>query len=116
MDLYHFTCAHRAPMIREDGYVRPGNELSKSFQVPWACFAWYTDMAVPARGALGLTNYFSRCDRTAYRFTVTGNLAPIKPWLKVRHHHDWALSVEATPGARPAHWYVCAFPIQVTWE
>lgn len=114
MTLYHYTCGHRAPMIRQDQHIRPGNDLG-TLKVPWSAFGWFTDMAVPVRDALGLTSYCLDCDRTEYRFTVLGEPAELVPWVSVRREYDdWGRLLESAPGARPRHWWVSPLPVFVT--
>ena len=115
-DLFHFTCAHRAPLIRADGYVRPLAELLDTeparLVVPWGAFAWFTDLAVPIRDALGLTSSILKCDRTEYRFRVFPPVE-VTQWASVRREFPWAWELETADGARPMHWWISADPIPV---
>lgn len=113
-DLWHYTCAHQAPLIRADGYVRPVRDLAAPARhVPaWGAFAWFTDLAAPIREALGLTSWSLDCDRTAYRFRVEPGVEVVA-WMSVRREYPWAWRLESEPGARPAHWYVSAEPVPV---
>lgn len=106
---YHYTCGHRAPGIREDGVVIPGHHLPSASPlisgIPWARFAWFTDLDVPIKDALGLTSDLLICDRTEYRFRA---LDPdrLVAWMSIRLNYEFRHWLEAAPGARPAHWYV----------
>lgn len=113
--LYHYTCEHRARLIREDGSVRPGWQLGAPPEIPWARFAWFTDMAVPARDALGLTSEILTCDRTEYRFEAAYVPPELVPWVSVRQGFRWAEYLESAPGARPAHWWVSDIDVSALW-
>ena len=109
MDLYHFTCSHRVQQIRDEGMVVPGHHLIgddglRTTAIPWAGFAWFTDLAVPARLPLGLTSDLLICDRTEYRFRALAG-SSLVPWMTVRRSHPWRVFLESA-GARPANWYV----------
>jgi hypothetical protein len=113
---FHYTCEHRAPGIRDDGLVYPGHKQTHGANadilgIPWAAYAWFTDLAVPAREPLGLTNEILVCDRTAFRFRAIDG-ARLVPWISIRRNHPWAGYLE-TGGARPAHWYVSVDPVPV---
>jgi hypothetical protein len=115
--LFHYTCAHRAPGIRDDGLVIPGTKQQRDDgspigAIPWATFAWFTDLDVPIRDALGLTMEILRCDRTEYRFRAIEG-ARLIAWTSVRRNYVWSPFLEAAPGARPAHWYVSVDPVPV---
>ena len=98
---YHYSCRHGAVGIRGTGWVRPNAH-------PMLCheLVWLTDLAQPARNALGLTSHTISCDRTAYRVTVQTDQAVWWPiWARrldpaVRRGFDMAY------GAMPAHWWV----------
>lgn len=102
--LYHYTCGdHGGPLIAEAGEVRPGS---------WG-LAWFTDLAVPDRAALGLQGPLARCDRTRYRFRATEE-EHLVPWVAVRRNHPKvAALLEATPGVRLMHWWVSTRPVPV---
>ncbi len=102
--LYHFTCGHGAAGIRSDNMtVRPMTGL-----------AWFTDLDVPYREALGLTNYLTKCDRTAFTFTVTDpDGVGIVPWTSIRREHPNADLLESAPGVMPMHWFVSRIPVPV---
>ena len=101
--LYHYTCEHGAERIRADGYlVRTMMGL-----------AWFTDLDVPFREALGLTNRLTKCDRTAVRFQVV-DPSGIIPWHVARRQFPRAASVlEDAPGVMPAHWFVSQTQVRV---
>lgn len=116
--LYHYTCAHRAPLVRADGVVIPGHHQKRDpgyssgiRAIPWAAFAWLTDLEVPAREPLGLTMDLLRCDRTEFRFRAVEG-AVLVPWVSVRRMYPWSVYLEQA-GARPAHWYVSPDPVPV---
>lgn len=64
--LYHYTCAHAAPLIERDGLLRPHPQILLD-NTP---LIWFTDLEEPDRQALGLTSLTLNCDRTAYRVVV----------------------------------------------
>jgi hypothetical protein len=117
--LYHYTCDHRAPLVRADGLVVPAHHLRRDdgrpnpvALIPWCAFAWFTDLEVPIRAALGLTSDLVACDRTEYRFRAIEG-ARLVHWTDIRRRYGWAEILETAPGARPAHWYVSADPVPV---
>jgi hypothetical protein len=124
---WHYTCGHRAPLIRDDGYVLPGHKVQRDpgtpspiGAIPWAAYAWFTDLDLPARvptldpmrDALGLTMDLLRCDRVEYRFRAIEG-ARLIHWVDIRRNYPWSQFLEAAPGARPAHWYVSVDPVPV---
>lgn len=117
MTLYHFTCDHHADEVRRDGHVRSlmdllGDDAPAAARLPQAEFAWFTDLDVPHRKALGLTSHITRCDRTAHRFEVTDATA-VTRYLDVRRYHPRLWSLELAPGAMPAHWWIASEPVPV---
>lgn len=116
MDLFHFTCDHRVQGIRNDGVVIPGRHQRRdaglpATGIPWADFAWFTDLAVPAREPLGLTMELIRCDRTEFRFRAISG-SSLMPWLEVRRSYPWRHFLESA-GTRPGNWYVSAESVPV---
>lgn len=117
---FHYTCDHAAPLIRDDGLVIPGHKIQRDGAypvggvntIPWAAYAWFTDLAVPIRDALGLTQELIRCDRTEYRFRAIEGARLIR-WVDIRRNYPWSQFLEAAPGARPMHWFVSVDPVPV---
>lgn len=114
MTYYHYCCAHSAAGIDATGKVLPGFMLTER-EVPFtARVAWFTDLAVPDRFALGLTSFALACDRTEVRYRVT-DPTEVMPW------HVYARSIprerreviENAPGSRPAHWFVAVCGVLV---
>ena len=117
--LYHYTCDHGRDGIDACGYVKPGCYLSdQPSKMPWPSrFAWFTDLSVPIKGALGLTSNFTTCDRTAHRYRVLA-ADDIEQWTDRRRalapeQRDW---LELAPGARPRHWYVTTSRVAVEYD
>lgn len=108
MTLYHYGCEHTWQAIGHEGVIMPMvSLLGKDREVPWTGeLAWFTDLTVPVREALGLTQYLVKCDRTKYRYRVTDE-SRILPWVEVRKAlpREYAEGLEEEPGARPVHWY-----------
>lgn len=76
VQLYHYTCGQHG---------RPGIEVAKTVcPAPQPLLrknlAWFTDLALPDRWALGLTNSSLCCDRTEYRVTVNTPGTTVVPW------------------------------------
>lgn len=76
---------------------------------------WLTDLPVADRGALGLTSYILKCDRTAFRFTVDADQPGITAWVDWCRAHRITRELrdryEGTYGARPLHWWVSDQPV-----
>lgn len=106
MIYYHYTCIHRAPMIRDSGIVIPGPDG----------FVWFTDIEdAVGREVLGLTNNFIKCDRMEYRFRTLQDEG-IEPWVSVRrrlHNKRIIEMLESAYGVMPRHWFVSGGPIRV---
>jgi hypothetical protein len=116
VDLYHFTCEHRVQHIRNDGIVVPGHHQKRDdglpqAAIPWAAFAWFTDLPVPSREPLGLTMDLLRCDRTEFRFRAITE-GSLMPWLTVRRSYPWRHFLES-PGTRPGNWFVSTESVPV---
>jgi hypothetical protein len=111
--LFHYTCSHSQTQLGAEGILVPGATLSaRAAQFPQCHYVWLTDMAVPARGPLGLTGNFCQCDRTEFRYLVTDDSMAV-PWVSVRRQHSWAVALESAEGARPRHWWVSTEPVPV---
>jgi len=117
--LFHYTCGHGRKGLGELGLVTPVAQLTPEAVVDPAENAvlwwlqhrvWFTDMETPNRNALGLTQNYSRCDRTRwrYRLTVKPEETGLKPWVDVRRDVSPYIRelLEHSPGARPRHWWV----------
>ncbi|WP_433460746.1 hypothetical protein [Micromonospora sp. CA-248212] len=104
--LYHFTCSHAAPLIRQGGRLRAFAQP----QLDGRKLIWLTDLEVPTRAQLGLTSHLLRCDRMEYRVTVE---VDADRWVsyaraafgsaKARRR---AVDLGRAPGALPMHWWV----------
>lgn len=112
--LYHYTCDHGHSQI--DGHICPlAWDDGLAIGTP-GVYAWFTDLAVPIKDALGLTSSVLNCDRTAHRYRVTGHTG-IEPWVpEFRRIWTWGRELESAPGARPAHWYVATEPVPVVYD
>jgi len=115
--LWHYTCEHGWASLGEEGYVIPGRKLSERATTMAGQFSWFTDLAVPIRDALGLTQQLAKCDRTAYRYRVTDPV-DVWPWVEWARliPRDDRVALEAAPGARPKHWYVAVLPVPVVLD
>lgn len=104
MSLYHYTCHHRATLIRDIGVVVP-NSL---FWAPDVELSWWTDLEKPDRYALGLTSYMTGCDRTEFRFAAAddADLTPWGHWAHARKVSRIMRDMLEGDGAAPAHWWV----------
>lgn len=101
MRLYHFTCSHRAEEIdRNGGIIVPHYHPYLGFAVVWMTFD-----PNASRDALGLSSTMLDCDRMNVRYTIE-NPATAVAWNTVRSRFKYAHLLEATPGTRPAVWYV----------
>lgn len=117
--LWHYTCDDAAPLIDEEGLLRPNGH-------PWLPdrLVWLTDLepdAVPNLDlALGLRGAHSTCDRTAHRYEVL-DPAPAVRWTTYvrglvregRIRREVREALDYTPGGYPAHWFVSLAPIAV---
>ena len=104
--LYHWTCEHRAPGIRKDGFVTPHMGI-----------AWWTDLAVPGgrtRKAVGLTSNTLACDRMQYRCEAR-EVTDIIRWRDYarEREQEWVKELEASPWVKPDHWWVSLTDIPV---
>jgi hypothetical protein len=133
--LWHFTCGHAAPLIRNTGLILPGALLFEGLvnRQKWErltpeeqdagreirSFAWFTDIPPPApRGPLGLTMHSLDCDRTAFAFEVepSWDTGEMLWWMYARREHPNLLQLEAAPAAMPVHWFVSEKPVPVYRE
>lgn len=118
-DLFHFTCKHGNADIAETNTVLPGTQSRPNLDLPWTSeLAWFTDMEVPERNALGLTSNHIGCDRTLHRWHVLpDNRGAIVRWVDFARllpiPRGLREQLESTPGARPMHWWVSPSPIAV---
>ena len=113
--LYHYTCDHAAPLIRESGTVLSLAALNaggRPGMPPWGMFSWFTDLDTPDRNGLGLTSNILDCDRTAHRFTVA-DATEVEQWVNIHWSHPWGSVLESAPGALPMHWWVATEPVPV---
>lgn len=103
--LWHYTCAHRAPMIRRDGLIRPTPDG----------FAWFTDLDNPGREIIGLTMNYIKCDRLEFRFPVENDPAVIAPWMSIRRElpRNYVYALEEAPGVMPRHWFVSVVSVPI---
>lgn len=113
MTLWHYTCDHGHALI--GGRVIPGVWQTDRVAGGPGEYAWFTDLAYPHRGALGLTSHILACDRTAHRYRAT-LAASIVPWVTVRRDWAWAEELESAPGAMPKHWYVSPAAVPVVYD
>lgn len=117
--LFHYTCQHGRKGLGEIGLVTPTSMLNPEAvadpaedPILWWLQrrVWFTDLATPNRHALGLTQNFTRCDRTRwrYRLTVEPEDTGLVPWVDVRRDVPSSIRelLEHSPGARPRHWWV----------
>lgn len=109
--LWHYTCDHHVSGILTDGVVKP---LTGQGHPP---LAWFTDLDVPHREALGLTSTILSCDRTRHRFRVSGS-ATVLPYVRIRRDLParWREALESAEGAMPMHWYVSPEPVPVVYS
>lgn len=113
MSLYHFTCDHGHRKI--DGFVIPATFLDQRLIGTPGEYAWFTDLGIPIREALGLTSTILDCDRTAHRYRVVDDSA-VAPWVEARRTYTWGADLERAPGARPMHWFVATEPVAVVYD
>lgn len=117
--LWHYACKHTRQAIGDEGVLVPMRALlGPDMEVPWTGeLVWLTDLSVPIRDALGLTQTITKCDRTEYRYRVT-DTSHVLPWIEVRKalpRGDIHM-LEDDPGARPRHWYVTTVGTPVVFD
>lgn len=107
--LYHYTDAGHADLIVQTDLVVPGKDIGLHSPL-----AWFTDLDVPHREALGLTSHILPYDRTERRFRVTDG-EWVKPWVELRKlmPRKYVAMLEGAPGALLMHWWVAARPVPV---
>lgn len=118
MTLWHFTCEHCYGQLGDAGELVPAAALQASLMNWWpARYVWLTDLGVPDREGLGLTNKLRmKCDRTEYRYRVTDE-TQVRPWLAIRKAHKAsARDMLELPGTRPAHWFVSGVAVPVVLD
>lgn len=109
IDLWHYTCRHRAALIGASGVLAPHDQLV----LGGVALVWLTDLDVPDVDALGLTSTMLSCDRTEARYRVTGGeTLPWAEWAELSHV-DRRTRSELTFGRRPRHWFVSTSPVPV---
>lgn len=114
MTFYHYTCDHGHDGLTADPYVRPGATLTKR-AVPWtASVAWFTDLEMPLKAALGLTSIITKCDRTEFCYEVTDPSTLVRwPVFARTLPRGYREMIERADGARPAHWWISHEPVPV---
>lgn len=111
MRLYHYTCAHSAPGIAKDRWLRPNPHPLMPGAGP---LVHLTDLDQPNRHGLGLTSRILRCDRTQFRVTVVTADAVHWPVFARTIPRSVREELEGVPGALPMHWWVaCGMPVPV---
>lgn len=109
IELYHFTCAHRAPRIVKEGELVPHFQPLLGVEL-----VWLTDLAEPDRDGLGLTSTTLACDRTEFRFRATNHVG-VRPWYssmwRAGLDRQWLDDLERF-GA-PLHWFVSEIAVPV---
>jgi hypothetical protein len=120
--LYHYTCGHGRDAIGDTGLVVPiristphaAATMDAGDHAWMADVAWFTDLPVVDRDALGLTSATIDCDRGEYRFRVLDASLCTKyteAWRSIPRRDHLALS--RAIGARPAHWFIARQPVPV---
>jgi hypothetical protein len=107
--LYHFTCRDGHRMIGRYNCVLLPQSL-------WRV-VWLTTEALPDFEATGLGSVTLKCDRTEYRYVVTG-LEHCRPWLGSAERKALApdhLRVLEQFGD-PEHWRISAKPVRAIWD
>lgn len=111
--LYHYTCDHGHSQISK--HVIPASwQTNAAIGLPGE-LAWFTDLDVPVRDALGLTSHVLHCDRTARRYRVT-DTSNVRRWIEVRRDYSWGLELEGAFGARPMHWWISTCEVPVVYD
>lgn len=106
--IWHYTCNHRAPMIRADGVVKPHPQpLLAGLKL-----SWWSDLGTEHRYELGLTSNMLRCDRMEARFEAK---EPLVWWPRYARGFPVVIRNVLEDGRLPAHWWIALEPIEVTW-
>lgn len=108
MRLFHYCCSHSAAGIRREQVLKPHRQVVLD-DVP---VVWLTDLDAAPRAALGLTSVTLRCDRMEFCATVD---VDAEPWFVFarRFSRPQRDALEASPGARPMHWFVSLHPVRI---
>lgn len=117
MTYWHYTCNHGFASLGDRGLVLPAVMINPDATAPSGLWAWFTDLSVPIRDALGLTQHLVKCDRTAHRYRVV-DAGDLQPWRDVRRQINPVFrgDLESAPGARPRHWYVAELGVPVVLD
>jgi hypothetical protein len=125
LTLYHYTCTHGREGIGDSGTLVGARHLIPPTEHPamndWRAamfdLVWMTDLSFPIRGALGLSSYTLRCDRTEFRYRVT-NACTARHWPDVRRSFDPRIrrGLETELAAMPMHWWVSTVPVPVVFD
>lgn len=112
--LYHYTCDHGRAALGDRGTVLPGAARVEG----GGPFAWFTDLAHPNRGALGLTSHLLECDRLAHRYRFIDSPEVLAHWLDMRRilPGPFVLGLEQGPAVRPRHWWVAVGAVEVVYD
>ena len=112
MSLWHYTCDHGHDGIGERGMLLPNLHIQLNVRL-----SWLTDMAEPERLALGLTNQFTGCDRTRFRYRLerSGHVMPWGMWAAL-NHPDETLREDLERYGNPDRWWVGMTPLAVVLD
>ena len=120
--LWHYTCDHSQAELGDTGTLLPTADRADVSSLgisAWpSFFVWVTDLAEPDRHALGLTQNYIRCDRTAHRYRVTDDTG-IVSWQHILDTDPGYASVAQlleSPGADPSHWFVSKVGVPVEYD
>jgi len=108
--LYHFTC--------DLGHAKIGRYNCVLMPQPgsWPVI-WFTSEAVPDFEATGLGRLTLKCDRTEFRYVVTG-LSTCRPWLgspeRLAETPQFLRALEEF--SVPEQWWISAEPVQAEWD
>ena len=106
--LWHFTCADHG----RKGIGKRGMLLPNWHAFLGASLLWLTTEKHPDRFASGLGQSVAKCDRMAYRYSIT-DTRDCEPWLasKARSKAP-AEAVEALESyGDPEHWWIATVPV-----
>lgn len=114
IDVYHYTCRHRAELIGRRGVLDPSPQpfLRTRDGERYAELVWLTDLADPDAEALGLTSHHLSCDRTEVRYRVV-DPSPVQAWRTYKLRLDRTDVSALELGRRHDLWYVSARPVEV---
>jgi hypothetical protein len=114
---YHFTCSHAAALIGRHGILMPP-VLPHPLYPGFPKVIWLTDMTYVAdkdREGLGLTSTHLSCDRTKFRYTVSGTEADkVIPWMGSRQREELRDETRKILESfdKPAHWFISDVPLR----